>query len=263
MPWNPTVYEKFKTQRAAPFEDLLVLIERREGMRVIDLGCGTGELTRRLADALPGSDVIGIDNSPEMLARTAEFVRPGLRFEPGNLGEASGQYDLVFSHAAIHWIDGHETLIPRLLSMVRPCGQLAIQMPSNHGHATHVLIRELADEEPFKTALGGWSRQSSVLPVDQYAELLYRHGARDLTVFEKVYPHVLENADSLADWTSGTALVPYFERLPKDLHEPFMERYRERLRTRWPSGPVFYGFRRILFVAKVRKRSSGEAANTL
>ncbi|MHB8625430.1 MAG: methyltransferase domain-containing protein [Aggregatilineales bacterium] len=251
MPWNPTVYEKFKAQRAAPFEDLLVMIEPRAGLNVIDLGCGTGELTRRLADALPGSTVLGVDNSPEMLARTAEFVRPGLHFEIGNLEAVDGQYDLVFSHAAIHWLDNHETLIPHLLSMVQPGGQLAVQLPSNHGHRTHVLIREIAAEAPFKTALGGWSRQSSVLAADQYAELLYTNGGRNLNVFEKVYPHVLENADALADWTSGTALVPYFERLPEAMHDPFMQRYRDRLRASWPDSPVFYGFRRILFAATV------------
>lgn len=256
MPWNPTVYEKFKTQRAAPFDDLLALLNKGQGLRVIDLGCGTGELTRRLADALPGSDVLGIDNSPEMLARTAEFARPGLRFERGDIKEVAGQFDLVFSHAAIHWVDGHQTLIPRLLAMLPPGGQLAVQIPSNDGHLTHILIRQLAEEEPFYSALGGWNRQSAVLPVDCYAELLYQHGGQNIVAFEKVYPHVLDNADALAEWTSGTALVPYFERLPKELHEPFMARYREGLRQRWPVGPVFYGFRRTLFAATVEGQAS-------
>lgn len=251
MPWDPAVYEKFRTQRAAPFHDLLALIQMREGMRVIDLGCGTGELTRRLADHLPGSDVIGIDNSPEMLARAADFVRPGLRFELGDLADVGGEYDLVFSHAAIHWVDGHESLVPRLLRLLSQGGQLAVQLPSNHGHLTHVLIQELAMEEPFRTALNGWVQRSAVLPIHQYAELLHAHGGRDVTVFEKVYPHVLENADALADWTSGTTLVPYFERLPQHLHDRFMQHYRERLRMQWPAGPVFYAFRRTLFAAVV------------
>ena len=92
-------------------------------------------------------------------------------------------------------------------------------------------------------------RAVPVLPVDAYAELLYAHGGTDLTVFEKVYPHVLADADALAEWTSGTALVPYFDRLPPELHDPFMARYRARLAARWPGSPVFYGFRRILFAA--------------
>jgi trans-aconitate 2-methyltransferase len=225
------------------------LVKASEGLRVIDLGCGTGELTGRLAGALPGSDVVGIDNSPQMLERARSQERPGLRFEQTAIEDLQGkaEWDLIFSHAALQWVDDHPTLIPRLLALVRPGGQLAVQMPSNHGHTTHRLITVIAGEEPFRTALAGWTRQSPVLPVDQYAELLYAHGGRELTVFEKVYPHVLDGPDALADWTSGTALVPYFERLTNDMRESFMQSYRERLRAIYPPGPLFYGFRRTLF----------------
>lgn len=249
MPWNPDLYHKFQSERSLPFNDLLALIQVREGLEVVDLGCGTGELTRRLADALPGSTVLGIDTSPQMLARASEQARPGLQFKLGSIEDVAGEWDLVFSHAAIQWVEDHATLVPRLLHTVRPGGQLAVQTPSNHSHVTHRLIREIASKEPFRSALDGWTRISPVLPVDEYAELLYAHGGRDITVVEKVYPHVLENSDALAEWTSGTALLPYFERLPQAMHEPFMERYRSRLRALWPEGQVFYGFRRTLFVA--------------
>ena len=249
MPWNPDQYHKFQAERAAPFEDLVALIKVRENLRVIDLGCGTGELTRQLADRLPGSDVLGIDSSAEMLARAAAYARPGLRFEPARIESVTGQWDLVFSHAALQWLDNHAALIPRLLSLVSSGGQIAVQMPSNHNHPSHQFILQIAREEPFQSALGGWVRLSPVLGIEAYAEMLYQHGASDITIFEKVYPHVLENADALAEWTSGTALVPYFERLTEPLRESFMQAYRERLRARWPDNPVFYGFRRTLFAA--------------
>jgi trans-aconitate 2-methyltransferase len=249
MPWEPDRYHKFQNERFAPFEDLLKLIKVREGLTVIDLGCGTGELTRRLADHLPGSVVVGIDSSPHMLERAAKQARPGLRFEPGAIETVAGEWDLVFSHAAIQWVDDHLSLIPRLLSLLRPGGQLAVQLPSNRSHPTHAFIVETAGEEPFRTALGGWVRGDPTLSIAAYAELLYAHGATEITVIEKVYPHILDSPDALADWTSGTALVPYIERLPQELHEPFMARYRERLRARFPPGPVFYGFRRTLFAA--------------
>jgi trans-aconitate 2-methyltransferase len=251
MPWDPTRYHQFQAERAAPFNDLLRLVNIREGLKVVDLGCGTGELTRKLADALLDSEVLGIDNSPQMLEQVNAHERPGLRFELSSIEQIGGQWDLIFSHAALHWVEDHPTLIPRLLSMLRPGGQLAVQMPSNHNHATHRLIAQVASEKPFSEALGGWVRRSEVLGIEQYADLLYAHGGRDLTVFEKVYPHLLENADALADWTSGTALVPYFERLPGELRDHFMEVYRERLRALYPPGPVFYGFRRTLFAATV------------
>jgi trans-aconitate 2-methyltransferase len=249
LPWNPDRYHQFQAQRAAPFDDLSMLVKIREGLTVIDLGCGTGELTRRLADRLPGSDTLGIDTSAEMLQRAEAHARPGLRFEKAAIETVSGMWDLVFSHAAIHWVDDHHTLIPRLYGLVRPGGQLTVQMPSNHGHATHRLITQLAGEEPFRTALGDWVRHSNVLSIEEYANLLYECGAEEITVLEKVYPHVLENADAMADWTSGTALVPYFERLSDDMQQAFMAEYRKRLRELWPGSPVFYGFRRTLFAA--------------
>lgn len=249
MPWDPAQYHKFQAQRAAPFEDLLALIRVRDGLRVVDLGCGTGELTARLADHLPNSDVVGIDSSREMLSKAAQHQRPGLRFEQASIEDVSGEWDLVFSHAAVQWVDDHTTLIPRLFAMVAPGGQIAVQMPSNHTHDSHVVARQLAAEEPFRTALNGWNRQVPVLSIEAYAALLFNAGAEDITVFEKVYPHVLANADAIADWTSGTLLVPYMERLPEELRDAFMHQYRRRLRARFPDSPVFYGFRRTLFAA--------------
>jgi trans-aconitate 2-methyltransferase len=249
MPWNPDRYRQFQTERSQPFDDLFRLVKRREGMSVVDLGCGTGELTARLADELSGSHVTGIDSSTEMLSRAAKLARARLSFEQGSIETIEGEWDLIFSHAAIHWVEHHSSLIPHLFGHVRHGGQLAVQIPSNHGHATHTLIMEIAGEEPFRQALDGWARQSPVLSIEAYAELLYREGAQDIVVFEKVYPHVLESSDALADWTSGTALVPYFERMTEELHEPFMKRYRERLRALWPNRPVFYGFKRTLFAA--------------
>ncbi len=247
MPWNPTLYHKFQSERFAPFDDLLALVNVRGGLRVIDLGCGTGELTARLADALPGSDVVGIDNSQEMLSRAEGYARSGLRFELCPIESVTGEWDLIFSNAALHWVEDHGSLVPRLMGMLRPGGQLVVQVPSNFRHPTQSLVRDLANEEPFQSALGGWSRTSPVLSIDEYADLLYSSGGQELTVYEKIYPHVLEDADALADWTSGTVLVPYFERLSEELKELFMERYRERLRLRYPTCPVFFGFRRILF----------------
>ncbi len=250
MPWNPEQYNKFQSQRFAPFEDLMALINCLPNLSAIDLGCGAGELTRRLADALPNSNVLGIDSSPEMLKRAEAQARPGLRFEQAAIEKISGQWDLVFSHAAIHWVEDHYSLIPRLLNLVKPGGQIAIQMPSNHKHFAHLAIAETASELPFREALGGWTRTAPVLSIEEYAEILFQNKAENIRIYEKVYPHVLENADAVLEWVSGTALVPYFERLPKDMVEPFTERFREKLHKNWPDGPVFYGFKRILFAAE-------------
>ena len=219
-------------------------------MTVLDLGCGTGELTARLAGMLPDSNVLGVDSSPEMLARAAAHARDRLRFEAGHIEAVHGAWDLVFSHAAIQWLDDHEALVPRLLSLVRPGGQLAVQLPSNHDHFTHRIIQTLAAED-FADDLGGWTRQSPVLPVERYAELLHAAGGTRLTVLTRVYCHLLPGADEMVEWTKGTTLVPYLERLAPPRQEAFLEEYRRRVRAAvGPTrGEVLYPFRRILFAA--------------
>ena len=249
MPWNPDKYHQFKSQRSAPFDDLLKLVDKRSGMRVVDLGCGTGELTRRLADSLPESDVLGIDASPQMLERTEAYARPGLRFESGDLAKLQRKWDLIVSNAALQWSERHEELIPYLFSCLNPGGQIVVQVPSNHGGPTHLVILDVAGREPFRTRLTGWTRQSPVLPIETVTSLLFREGAQEILAFDRIYPHVLENADSVVEWISGTALVPYFERLG-DLKEEFIETLRIELRAAFPGEPVFYPFRRTFFSAR-------------
>jgi trans-aconitate 2-methyltransferase len=249
MPWDPEQYLKFKQERFVPFDDLLALVEVREGMSAVDLGCGNGELTRRIADYLPGSRVLGIDSSPQMLEKAEAFRRPGLDFRVQEIAAVSGSWDLVISNAALHWIDDQESMIKQIFSLVSPGGQLAVQVPSNHRHPSHAFIIETAGEEPFRNALHGWARHSPVLEIDAYARLLHQCGASRINVFEKVYCHRLPDADAVAEWTRGTTMVPYLERLPEALREPFLERYQQKLRVLWPSGEVFYTFRRTFFAA--------------
>jgi trans-aconitate 2-methyltransferase len=247
MPWNPEIYTRFEKERYAPFEDLAALVKHRHGLYGIDLGCGTGELTKRLQERLPGSTFLGIDSSSEMLVRAKNLERTDLRFEQIPIEEVEGSWDLIFSHAALHWVADHPELLRRLFAMLNQPGQLVVQVPSNYNHPVMRLIPETAGEEPFVSALNGWKQPVHVLKIAEYAQILYDLGAANITIYEKIYPYVLKDSDALAEWTSGTALVPYMERLPEELKEPFMKEYRRKLHQKYPQSPVFFGFARILF----------------
>jgi trans-aconitate 2-methyltransferase len=251
MPWDPTQYHKFQAERSAPFFDLLALVEVRPNLRVVDLGCGTGELTRKLADTLPNSQVTGIDSSPQMLdaARASSFSRSGLTFELRDQSQLTGEWDLIFSNAALHWSENHSELIPRLYERLAPGGQIAVQVPSNHNHISHQIYRETASEEMFKFILNGYQRYAPVLSIDDYARILFNCRAENIVVFEKVYPHILENSDAVVEWISGTALVPYFERLG-EYKDQFLQAIREKMHAAMPDSPVFYPFRRTFFSAR-------------
>jgi len=252
MPWDPTQYHKFQAQRSAPFFDLLALVEKRPGLKAVDLGCGTGELTRQLADSLPNSQVVGLDSSAQMLGKATAYANSSLRFEQGDQAQLLGEWDLIFSNAALQWSENHAELIPSLYGKLAPGGQIAVQVPSNHNHISHQIYRETASEEPFQSLLKGFQRYAPVLSIDDYARLLFECGAEDIVVLEKIYPHVLEDSDAVVEWISGTALVPYFERLGGHKEE-FVEALRAKIRIAMPGQPVFYPFRRILFSARKPK----------
>ncbi|MDA1264789.1 MAG: methyltransferase domain-containing protein, partial [Planctomycetota bacterium] len=81
--WDPSQYERFAEPRLRPGLELLARIPVEAPRRVVDLGCGTGNLTAALAARWPEAEVVGVDHSAEMLERAGE-VAPAVRFEEGD-----------------------------------------------------------------------------------------------------------------------------------------------------------------------------------
>jgi trans-aconitate 2-methyltransferase len=254
-PWNPDQYAKFLREREQPFVDLVSLIRAQPGMHIVDLGCGTGRLTRRLHDQLQAAATLGLDRSPRMLAEAnRDCATGGLRFDERDIAAfpADGErFDLVFSNAALHWVDDHARLFARLASALTPHGQIAVQMPAMHGDPSQVTAMEVAEIEPFRAALDGWRRSQPVLLPEQYAQLLFRLGFRQPAVRLIVYPHVLGSAEEVVEWVKGTLLAEYSRHLPADLFVAFVDEYRRRLLQRLDqTRPFLFPFKRILIWAQ-------------
>jgi trans-aconitate 2-methyltransferase len=250
--WNPSQYDRFKAERRQPFDDLVTLIAPRASMDIIDLGSGTGELTRELHDRFGARSTVGLERSAAMRETGAAFATGGLRFEAGCIEDFAPEsaFDLVFSNAALHWVEGHPALFARLRQALKPQGQLAVQMPANFGHASHETAAEVAREAPFQDALGGFVRKAPVLAVEEYAALLHTLGFRHQHVRLQVYGHSLARGSDVVEWTRGSLLTSYQERLPPDLYDRFLARYRETLAERIdPDAPFFFTFKRILMWA--------------
>lgn len=251
--WSPERYERFKDERSAPFFDLLALVEPRPSMRAVDLGCGTGELTHALHTRLGARSTLGVDSSETMLARSSAFASESLRFEAIAIESfrPDAPLDLVFSNAALQWVDDHEALIPRLASFLAPGGQLAFQIPANEGHPSHRAAAQVASEPPFSGALGGFTRVFPNLSIARYALLLDGLGLERIHARKQVYLHHLRSRDEVAEWTKGTLLTAYLGRLPRELRAAFEDRYREVLREALPDDrPFAYPFERILVRAE-------------
>lgn len=248
--WDPTQYERFKDERSRPFFDLLALVQPTPSAKVVDLGCGTGELTRTLHARVGAGDTLGIDLSTDMLSRSGQFAGNGLRFEQGDIAQfsAPGAYDVVFSNAALHWVPDHAALLRRLSEALRPGGQIAVQVPANHDHLSHWVARAVAEELlPRTEALP----PSSVLTPEAYAGLLEELGFREQVVRLEVYGHRLPSRDDVVEWVSGSTLTPLRTRLDEVGWQRFLNRYRQALLPQLSDArPFFYTFKRILLWAR-------------
>lgn len=243
--WDPAQYDRFKAERTAPFHDLLGLVRAVPGGRVVDLGCGTGALTAELHRATAAAETVGIDNSEAMLGEAAAVAGNGLGFRSGDIADFGGgdgeQFDVVFSNAALQWVPEHRDVLARWASAVGPGGQLAVQMPANADHPSHVVSSALAPDPPDPVA-------TNVLRPEDYAEQLHDLGFAEQHVRLQVYGHVLPSSADVIEWVKGTSLTRFKATMDPAAYDEFLAEYRRRLLAAiGDRAPYFYAFKRILF----------------
>ena len=211
--WDPRQYERFARERRQPFDDLVALVHPLDrGGRVVDLGCGQGKLTAELADRLGATEVLGLDNSQAMLADSAAVASGRVRFGPADIGpwQDPGRWDVVLANASLQWVPDHTAVLARWTASLRPGGQLAVQVPANADHPSHLLIDEVARETPFVDAFPNGLPvdpvATNVLSPERYASRLDELGFPEQHVRLQVYGHHLTSSADVVEWDAR----PYF-----------------------------------------------------
>lgn len=264
--WDPAQYLRFSDARTRPALELLARVRLDAPRHVVDLGCGTGHITRLLAARWPAADVDGIDHSPEMLAAAAAEPSP-VRWREADVRDwqPDAPVDVLFSNATLQWLPDHDRLLPRLLGFVAPGGALAVQMPLNWAAPSHRLMREtLADGGPGGRPLGPPELRASLAApwVAEPAAYVDRLSAAardlgrdiDLDVWETTYLHLLDGDDPVVEWVKGTGLRPILNALDDAARATFLHAYTRRLRDAYPprgDGRTVFPFRRLFIVAHV------------
>ncbi|HTQ09632.1 MAG TPA: methyltransferase domain-containing protein [Fimbriimonadaceae bacterium] len=247
--WNPDQYQKFQLERSQPAYDLMDLIGPRNSMRIVDLGCGSGEHTKTLHERFHSIETVGIDNSEGMLAKAPRAAN--LRFVRADIREfgGEGEFDLIFSNAALQWVPGHEDLFTRFRRALRPGGQIAIQIPKNGDHPAHNVAYKLEQEPPYNQ-YPGCPIDENVLPPEGYATLLYRLGFRSIKVRMSIYMHELPQGSDAAEWLKGSMLNHYKAVQPAEVFALFEREFFNRIeRLLGHEKPYLYTFKRILMHA--------------
>lgn len=253
MSWDPAQYLKFAGERLRPALDLLQRIAAAAPESVVDLGCGAGNLAPLFLQRWPNTKLLGVDSSPEMLAR-ARADHPGARFAQGDVATWRPQQpvDVLYSNATLHWLDGHDKLIPDLLAAVKPGGWLAIQMPRNFAAPSHATIVETIERGPWRARLEPHLRRKPTEEPQFYWRLL-QSKTSTLDIWESEYLHVLTGENPVADFTKGSWLKQFLDKLAEPEKSAFESDYRARLGKAYKAeadGRTLFPFRRLFIVAR-------------
>jgi trans-aconitate 2-methyltransferase len=264
MRWDPGQYLRYGDERARPFHELVqraavALAERdRPPTSIVDLGCGPGDQTATLLDRWPDADILGVDNSPEMIDKAQDYAVEGrCRFVVGDIAtwSAAQPVDLIVANAAFHWVPGHVDLLAGFAGLLSSGGVLAFQVPDNFTEPSHVLLRDLRLSPRWRDQLAeGADRTAGVERPARYLDALVDAGLEP-DVWQTEYLHILPGDNAVLEWVKGTALRPVLSQLsdPAD-RDAFLEEYAEHLRQAYP--PQSYGtpfpFRRTFAVGRRR-----------
>jgi len=252
--WNPDVYLSFADHRGRPFFDLLSRVRATEPRRVVDLGCGPGNLTVTLQERWPGAVIEALDSSPEMVAAARGR---GLAASVGDVStwHPAADTDVVVTNAVLQWVPGHKELLTRWAGELAAGAWLAMQVPGNFDAPSHRAVREVARRDDFADALGDLQFRDEFVvdsPVG-YASLLTDAGCA-VDAWETTYIHELTGQTPVLDWIAGTALTEVMARLPAERHDEFRRQLIPLLAAAYPmrsDGRTFFPFRRVFVVAQI------------
>lgn len=259
MKWDPAKYVQFGDYRDRPYFDLTARVHADAPRRVVDLGCGPGNLTATLAGRWPMAEVTGLDSSAEMLARSVAHADqfPNLSFSQADIAGwmPSRDTDVVVTNAALQWVPGHRGMLARWLTALRPGAWFALQVPGNFNSPSHTLMRGLAESGPWAGRLAGVLRhEDAVGGPDDYLNIMLDAGC-DADAWETTYFQLLPGPDPVLEWVRGTGLRPVLAALSAADSRAFEAEYSALLAEAYPAGPhgTVFPFRRIFAVARKRE----------
>lgn len=252
--WNPGAYDRFRGLRLQPAMDLLARVGDLTKGSVIDLGCGNGVMGEALRMRFPDRQVLGVDNSPAMLEKAAS--RAGYdALQQADIATWSPKDTtaLIYSNAALQWLDDHESLLPRLAGLLAPSGVLAVQVPFQNPAPSHA-----GWNRAFGRLFPGMSvaRGPSILDPEAYFDLL--SGLGDLQVWQTEYIQHLDAAPGgghpVRLFTESTYARPFLTVLSKADQERLIASYEEDISQTYKlrgDGSCLFPFRRLFFVLRV------------
>lgn len=222
---------------------------------VLDLGCGDGAVTCRLAECVPRGVVVGIDASQGMISAAQRRRGPNLRFLRMDINALSldDRFDVIFSNATLHWVLDHAPVLASVYAHLNDGGVARFNFAGD-GNCRHYFpaVREAMGLPEFREHFKGFTWPYYMPTVEQYRALVAQSPFREYEVWGENADRYFPDAEAMTGWIDQPSIVPFLARVPEADKAAFRETVVERTlaAARQPDGRCFETFRRIDFRAR-------------
>lgn len=226
--WNAREYQASSSNQKKWAMELLSKLDLEGDERVLDIGCGDGEITALIARRVPHGFVVGIDSSRDMIElaikRCPSERCPNLTFFLKDAGamDFDEEFDAVFSNACLHWIIDHKSVLEGIKRCLKPSGKVLLQM-GGLGNAKTVLeaLDDIIKESQWAKFFEGFVFPYGFYGSEEYRNWLGALGFKIVRVGLLPKDMVHEGKGQFAAWLRTTWL-PYTQRVPETLREEFI-----------------------------------------
>jgi trans-aconitate methyltransferase len=240
LKWNAAAYAANSVVQQRWARELIAKLNLRGDEKVLDLGCGDGKVTAEIAHAVPRGPVTGIDASPQMIKFAKKTFPakkfPNLKFQVMDARKIkfARQFDVIFSNAALHWVDDHEKILRGAASVLKSGGRLVVSC-GGKGNAQDVFVA-LRPEMRLKR----WRDFFRKMPTpyffyapDEYKKWLPKFSFKIQKLKLAPKDAIYAGAEDFATWLR-TTWIPYVQRVPENVRDEFIAAVTQRYVAKHP-----------------------------
>ena len=240
--WDAKDYAANSSFQSKLADELIAKFNLRGNENVLDIGCGDGKITVKIASIVPDGKVVGIDSSEKMISFAKNTFPPSnyknLSFEIMDAGaiQFNNQFDFVFSNAALHWIKDHRPVLKGIFQSLKPAGKILLQM-GGKGNVSSIVetITPLSVRPEWKNYFDGFEFPYGFYSDEEYKIWMQETGFQINRVEMLPKDMSYENKEGLAVWIRTTWL-PYLNRIPDEKREEFIAEIVDMYCSKYPIG---------------------------
>ena len=239
--WNAADYAANSTVQQSWARELIARLKLRGDEQLLDVGCGDGKITAEIARALPRGSATGTDASPEMIAFAAKTFpprkNPNLEFHVMDARQIqfARQFDLVFSNAALHWVDDHQAFLRGAATVLKPGGRLIVSCGGKgNAHDVFLALRPEMRSQKWREFFRKMPAPYYFYSPEDYEKWLLKAGFEIQKVQFAPKDATYPGAEGFATWLR-TTWIPYAQRVPEHRREDFIAAATERYLAKHPA----------------------------